>query len=106
MFDGLGFATNDVAAATLAALTKSQAVIEFDLNGTILAANERFLSLLGYTLPELQGKNHSMLVEPSYRTSADYKTLWDDLRAGKYQAMQFKRIGKGGREVWIEASYN
>jgi methyl-accepting chemotaxis protein len=106
MFDGLGFGTNDVAAATLAALKKSRAVIEFDLNGTILTANEKFLTLVGYALPELQGKNHSMLVEPSYRTSPEYKNFWDDLRAGKFQAMQFKRIGKGGREVWIEASYN
>ena len=97
---------NKADAATLDALAKSQAIIEFDLSGNILTANENFLHALGYTLPEIQGKNHSMFVEPGYRASADYKAFWDGLRTGRYQAAQFKRIGKTGREVWIEASYN
>jgi methyl-accepting chemotaxis protein len=81
-------------------------VIAFDLNGIVLRANEKFLSALGYSLGEIKGKPHSMFVEPGYRDSAAYRQFWEDLRQGRYQAMQFKRIGKGGKEVWIEASYN
>lgn len=92
--------------AKLAALDKSQAVIEFNLDGTIVTANEIFLNTLGYRLDEIQGKHHSMFVEPSYRESAEYRKFWDDLRAGVFQAAQYKRIGKGGKEVWIEATYN
>lgn len=92
--------------AKLAALDKSQAVIEFNLDGTIVTANENFLNVLGYRLDEIQGKHHSLFVEPSYRDSSDYRKFWDDLRAGIFQAAQYKRIGKGGKEVWIEASYN
>jgi methyl-accepting chemotaxis protein len=106
VFNVFGRTANGIAAATLSALSKSQAVIEFDLSGNILTANENFLNALGYTLPEIQGQNHSMFVEPGYRASAEYKTFWDDLHAGRHQAKQFKRIGKGGREVWIEATYN
>jgi methyl-accepting chemotaxis protein len=98
--------TTDAAALTLAALDRSQATIEFDLDGTVLAANQKFLDALGYTLAEIKGKHHRMLVEPTYAASPEYKQFWDDLRQGKYQAAQFKRIGKGGKEVWIEASYN
>ncbi len=88
------------------ALNKSQAVIEFEPNGTIITANENFLKALGYSLEEVQGKHHSIFVEDSYRGSSAYKKFWDDLRAGQFQAAQFKRIAKGGNEVWIEASYN
>jgi methyl-accepting chemotaxis protein len=88
------------------AIGKSQAVIEFNLDGTIVTANQNFLSVLGYSLPEIQGKHHSMFVETAYKSSREYQQFWDDLRAGKFQAAQYKRIGKGGKEVWIEASYN
>ncbi|MEA1672021.1 PAS domain-containing methyl-accepting chemotaxis protein [Nitrospirillum sp. BR 11163] len=88
------------------AIRKSQAVIEFAMDGTVLTANDGFLNTLGYTLAEVQGKPHAMFVEPAYRDSAEYRAFWDALRRGEYQAAQFKRIGKGGREVWIEASYN
>jgi methyl-accepting chemotaxis protein len=94
------------ATATLAALNKSQAVIEFKLDGTILYANQRFLDLLGYTLEEVRGKHHQIFVEPAYRESSDYRQFWEKLNRGEYQAAQFKRLAKGGREVWIEASYN
>lgn len=94
------------AAATIAALHRSQAVIEFKLDSTVKMANEKFLNLLGYTLDEIKGRRHSMFVEPAYAASPAYTRFWDDLRAGKYQSAQFKRIGKGGREIWIEASYN
>jgi methyl-accepting chemotaxis protein len=92
--------------AVLSALGMSQAIIEFKPDGTIITANQNFLATLGYTLEEIKGRHHSMFVEPSYRDSADYRRFWDDLRAGKFQAARFKRIAKGGKEVWIEASYN
>lgn len=93
-------------AAKLSALGKSQAVIEFKVDGTIIKANENFLNALGYRLDEIEGKHHSMFVEPAYRESAEYKEFWRKLGEGQYQSAQYKRIGKGGREVWIEASYN
>jgi methyl-accepting chemotaxis protein len=88
------------------AIGRSQAVIEFELDGTILTANENFLKTLGYTLAEVKGKHHSMFVEPAYKASAEYQQFWEKLRRGEFQAGQFKRMGKGGKEVWIEASYN
>ena len=90
----------------LTAINKAQAVIEFNLDGTIITANDNFLNTLGYSLNEIKGQHHSMFVEPSYRTSADYKQFWRDLNDGKFQAAEYKRIGKGGKEVWIQASYN
>ncbi len=88
------------------AINKSQAVIEFDLDGTILTANDKFLAAIGYTLPEIKGKHHRLFVEPGYAASPEYKLFWEELRHGHYQAAQFKRIGEGGKEIWIEASYN
>jgi methyl-accepting chemotaxis protein len=93
-------------AARLAALDKSQAIIEFKMDGTIITANKNFLDALGYTLDEIQGRHHSMFVEPALRDSAEYRDFWARLNRGEYQAAQYKRIGKNGREVWIEASYN
>ena len=93
-------------AAILAALDRSQAVIEFKPDGTILTANRNFLNAMGYSLEEIKGKHHSMFVEPAYRDSAEYREFWQKLARGEYQAAQYKRIGKGGKEVWIEASYN
>ena len=101
--------SNSVAQAALAqvdAISKSQAVIEFNLDGTIVTANENFLKTLGYSLSEIQGKHHSMFVEPAMRDSAAYREFWANLNRGKYQAAAFQRIGKGGKEVWIQASYN
>lgn len=90
----------------LAAIRKSMAVIEFDLNGTILTANDNFLNTLGYTLGEVAGQHHRIFVEASYRESSEYRMFWDKLGRGEYDAAQYKRIGKGGKEVWIQASYN
>ena len=90
----------------LAAISKAQAVIEFGMDGKILTANENFLNTLGYTLPEIQGRHHSTFVEPAHTSSPDYRTFWDKLGRGEYDAGQYKRIGKGGREIWIQASYN
>jgi methyl-accepting chemotaxis protein len=102
-----GFSAQDTnATATLAAINKSQAVIEFNLDGTIITANPNFLNAMGYRLDEVEGKHHSMFVEPAYRNSPEYRTFWDKLGRGEYDAAQYLRIGKGGKEVWIEASYN
>jgi len=81
-------------------------VIEFELDGTIITANQNFLSVMGYSLDEIKGRNHSIFIEAAHKDSAEYRKFWDALRAGDYQAAQYKRIGKGGKEVWIEASYN
>jgi methyl-accepting chemotaxis protein len=101
--------SSSVAQAALAqveAISKSQAVIEFNLDGTVVTANENFLKTLGYSLSEIQGKHHSMFVEPAMRDSAAYREFWANLNRGQYQAAEYKRIGKGGKEVWIQASYN
>jgi methyl-accepting chemotaxis protein len=90
----------------LAAISKAQAVIEFNLDGTVITANENFLQTLGYQLDEIKGKHHSMFVDGAYAASPQYKQFWAELNAGKFQAAEYKRIGKGGREVWIQASYN
>ena len=90
----------------VAAIDRSQAVIEFAPDGTIVTANENFLKAMGYTLEEIRGKHHAMFVEPAVRQSAEYKAFWSKLARGEYDAGQYKRIGKGGREVWIQASYN
>jgi methyl-accepting chemotaxis protein len=90
----------------LAAIGKSSAVIEFDLDGKILEANQNFCNAMGYAPGEIRGKHHSMFVEPELRSSSEYRAFWDSLRRGEFQAAEFKRLGKGGREVWIQASYN
>ena len=90
----------------LAAIAKAQAVIEFKLDGTVLTANENFLNVMGYTLGEIQGRSHSLFVEPAFRDSDEYRGFWQKLARGEYEAGVFKRIAKGGREVWLQASYN
>ncbi len=90
----------------IAAMNKSQAVVEFDLAGTILTANETFLDLMGYALTEVQGQSHRMFVEAEHATSTAYADFWEGLRRGESQVSEYKRIGKHGREVWIQASYN
>ena len=88
------------------AISKAQAVIEFKLDGTILHANENFCKTLGYTLDEIKGKHHSLFAEPAYAASGEYRQFWEKLNRGEYDSGQYKRIGKGGKEVWIQASYN
>ncbi|MEW5687121.1 MAG: methyl-accepting chemotaxis protein [Pseudomonadota bacterium] len=92
--------------ARITALSRAQAVIEFTVDGTILGANENFLSAMGYTLAEIVGKHHRMFVKPDEAAGADYDAFWARLNRGEFVAEEFKRIGKGGREVWIQASYN
>ncbi len=88
------------------AINRSQAVIEFEPDGTIITANDNFLNAMDYSLAEVQGKHHRMFVEPGYGESDEYRAFWRDLAAGKFSASEFKRIAKGGREIWIQASYN
>jgi len=93
-------------AGKIAAISRAQAVIEFNLDGTIVTANENFLKVLGYSLSEIQGKHHGMFVVPSDRDSAAYREFWAALNRGELRKGEFKRVGKGGKEVWILASYN
>jgi len=90
----------------IASISKAQGVIEFELDGTIRTANSNFLNVMGYALDEVKGKHHGMFVMPAYRESAEYRAFWAKLGRGEYDAAQYKRIAKGGREVWIQASYN
>ena len=93
-------------AGKMLAIGRAQAVIEFEMDGTIIDANQNFLNALGYTLAEVAGKHHSMFVEPAQRDSAEYRNFWDSLRRGQFQTAEYKRIGKGGKQVWILATYN
>src|ERR1700722_7587723 len=90
----------------IAAISKAQAVIEFTLDGKVIGANNNFLKVLGYSLGEIKGQHHAMFVEAGYRQSPEYRLFWEKLGHGEYEAGQYKRIGKGGTEVWIQASYN
>lgn len=93
-------------AGQLAAIDKSQAVIEFSMDGHILSANDNFLAATGYRLDEVRGQHHALFIEPDHRDSAEYRQFWEKLGRGEYDAGQYRRLGKGGREVWIQASYN
>ncbi|WDR01483.1 methyl-accepting chemotaxis protein [Devosia algicola] len=93
-------------AGQIAAISRAQAVIEFELDGTIITANENFLNVLGYRLEEIVGRHHRMFVEPGYASGAEYEKFWERLREGGFFAAEFMRIGKDGRQVWIQASYN
>ena len=88
------------------AINRAQAVIEFDLDGNVLTANENFLQTLGYQLDEIKGRHHSMFVEPEYANSPAYGAFWTKLKGGNFDSGEYKRVGKNGREVWIQASYN
>src|SRR5208282_87117 len=90
----------------LDAIDKSQCIVDFTLDGKILNANANVLSTFGYTLDEVRGQHHSRFVDPAERHSPEYQRFWEKLKRGEYDAGQYKRIGKGGREVWVQASYN
>ena len=93
-------------AGQLDAFGRSSALIEFQLDGTVVTANENFLKTLGYRLDEIVGRHHSMFVDPAERGTEAYRAFWADLAAGNFKASEFKRIGKSGEPVWIQASYN
>jgi methyl-accepting chemotaxis protein len=104
--DAKGRLLNVEYSAQIAAIGKSQAVIEFDLTGKVLHANEIFLNCVGYRLDEVKGQHHSLFVDPAFRSSDEYRRFWEKLARGEYDAARYKRIGKGGREIWLQASYN
>lgn len=88
------------------AISRAQAIIEFDLDGTILTANENFCTAVGYSLEEIEGRKHAIFVDPQYAASSEYSDFWARLSRGEYVAGEFKRTGKNGKEIWIQASYN
>jgi methyl-accepting chemotaxis protein len=92
--------------AVLGAIDRVMAIIHFLPDGSIIAANGNFLAAMGYADTEILGRHHSMFVTGAEAGSNEYKEFWTNLRAGMFQAQKFLRIGKNGREVWIEASYN
>ncbi len=94
------------AQSKLKALDRAMARIEFDLDGRILTANDNFLATLGYSLKELQGQHHRLFCEPGLVNSNEYGDFWRRLNAGEFFRGQFKRLGKHGRVIWLEASYN
>ncbi len=92
--------------AQVTAINRVQAVIEFNLDGTIRTANENFLATLGYSLAEIQGRHHSMFVEPENVDTPEYREFWNSLRRGEFKSGEFRRVGKGNKRIWIQASYN
>ena len=86
-------------AATLEAISASQAMIEFETDGTIFTANANFLAGMGYSLDEIQGKHHSTFVDAAHKESAEYREFWETLRSGKFQSGEFMRVNKAGEEV-------
>ncbi|WP_083194181.1 methyl-accepting chemotaxis protein [Leisingera sp. JC1] len=90
----------------MAAISRAQAMIEFELDGTILTANQNFLATVGYSMDEIRGQHHRMFCDPEYTSSPEYRKFWADLASGEFSAGEYKRFGKGGKEVWINASYN
>ncbi|QQR39339.1 methyl-accepting chemotaxis protein [Devosia rhizoryzae] len=103
-FGRSGAASSD--AAKVAAMMRSQAVIEFDLDGTIITANDNFLEAMGYAFEDVAGRHHSMFCDAELAASPEYKAFWAQLARGEYQSAVYRRFAKGGREVWIQASYN
>ena len=90
----------------ITALMRSTALIEFDLEGHVLTANDRFLGAMGYSLAQIEGKHHRMFCEPQEYNSAEYQQFWKRLNAGEFVAARFKRVDSHGRLVWLEATYN
>ena len=93
-------------AAITEALSRSQAMIEFEMDGTIVTANDQLLSVMGYSLDEIRGRHHRMFVDDETKNSAEYRQFWASLNRGEFRAGQFKRLAKGGVEVWLQATYN
>jgi methyl-accepting chemotaxis protein len=90
----------------ISAIDKSQGTIEFNMDGTIITSNANFLNVLGYTLEEVKGKHHRIFCEESYASSPEYKQFWEKLNRGEFDSGEYKRIGKNGKEAYIQASYN
>src|SRR5271170_3277858 len=92
--------------ATLAALNRSYAVIEFKMDGTIVTANENFLAVTGYRLADIRGRSHAIFVAAKERHGMAYQRFWDSLTRGEFRAGEYRHIGKHGRDVWIQATYS
>ncbi len=90
----------------VAAIDRAQAVIEFALDGTILTANKNFLRTMGYELDEIQGRHHRMFCDAELATTSEYASFWERLGRGAFEGGEFARLAKGGREVWLQATYN
>jgi methyl-accepting chemotaxis protein len=109
-FGGLAWLRNSARLRELealyAAIHESQAVMELDMDGTVLAANDRYLKMFGYTLAEILGQQYTLFVNPADREAAEYRALWEHMRAGQYEQGRFRRMGKNGQEVWVRASFN
>jgi methyl-accepting chemotaxis protein len=90
----------------LQAINRSQAMIEFDLDGKVLTANDNFLALMGYRLDEIENEHHRIFVDAQYAATPEYRAFWDRLERGEFESGEYKRLGKGGKEVWIQATYN
>ncbi|NOH71574.1 PAS domain-containing protein [Vibrio pectenicida] len=88
------------------AIDKSLGTIEFNLDGTVITANQNFLDLMGYSLEEIQGKHHRLFCEPEYTETEQYREFWHELGLGQFNSGEFKRIAKNGREIYIQATYN
>lgn len=101
-----GVSGNRDKTAKLEALDRSQATIEFNMDGTIIKANQNFLNAAGYSLHEIQGKHHSIFVDPEYAKSAEYSNFWHKLGNGEFHSGEFPRYNKQGEQIWIQASYN
>jgi len=93
-------------ASLINGIFNSQAVIQFTLDGTIIDANDNFIKTVGYRRDEIIGRHHSIFVEPAYAASAEYRQFWEKLRTGDFLEGEFRRLGKGGKEIWLQASYN
>jgi methyl-accepting chemotaxis protein len=91
--------------AVIAAISTAQAMIQFQIDGTIITANQNFLHLLGYQLDEIKGRHHSMFVDDVHARSSEYREFWVNLKRGEQQTGEFRRLGKGGKEIWIQGSY-
>ena len=94
------------AAALLRTIDRSQALVEFTPDGEIINANDLFLDCMGYTIDEIRGKHHHIFVDSSYAGSSEYRDFWEGLKRGEFKTAEYMRLGKGGREVWLQASYN
>ncbi|TYP88955.1 methyl-accepting chemotaxis protein [Blastococcus xanthinilyticus] len=90
----------------VAAMERAQAVVEFQLDGTVLTANPNFLDVMGYSLAEVKGKHHRIFCDPAHADSVEYRQFWEKLAAGEFSSGEYRRVGKGGREIWIQATYN
>ena len=88
------------------AISRAQAVIEFDLKGNILSANENFLAAVGYSIEEIRGRHHRLFCDPAFSQSSHYSAFWDRLGRGQFEAGEYKRLTKGGDDIWLQATYN